>query len=131
MKIKFSSNQIITDFIDYTGQKRKNVDNLKSYPTKTYKNIYFFLISSMIVPKNKQFVIQSVDNFYKLFVMYILNFLGYIYYFWDRKKNYFYRSILTQVTQKVVFLPLLHNLNFMITIHTTGKVIDIPVSNLH
>ena len=30
----------------------------------------------MIVPKNKQFVIQSVDNFYKLFVMYILNFLG-------------------------------------------------------
>ena len=52
VKIKFSSNQIITDFIDYTGQKRKNVDNLKSYPTKTYKNIYFFLISSMIVPKN-------------------------------------------------------------------------------
>ena len=85
----------------------------------------------MIVPKNKQFVIQYVDNFYKLFVMYILNFLGYIYYFWDRKKNYFYRSILTQVTQKVVFLPLLHNLNFMITIHTTGKEIDIPVSNLH
>ena len=85
----------------------------------------------MIVPKNHWFVIYSVDNFYKLFVMYILNFLGYIYYFWDRKKNYFYRSILTQVTQKVVFLPLLHNLNFMITIHTTGKVIDIPVSNLH
>ena len=85
----------------------------------------------MIVPKNKQFVIQSVDNFYKLFVMYILNFLGHIYYFWGRKKNYFYRSILTQVAQKVVFLPLLHNLNFMITIHTTGKVIDIPVSNLH
>ena len=52
MKIKFSSNQIITDFIDYTGQKRKNVDNLKSYPSKTYKNIYFFLISVMIVPKN-------------------------------------------------------------------------------
>ena len=73
------------------------MDNLKSYPSKTYKNIYFFLISSMIVPKNKQFVIQSVDNFYKLFVMYILNFLGHIYYFWDRKKNYFYRSILTQV----------------------------------
>ena len=85
----------------------------------------------MIVPKNKQFVIQSVDNFYKLFVMYILNFCGYIYYFWDRKKNYFYRSILTQVTQKVVFLPLLHNINFMITIYTTGKVIDIPFSNLH
>ena len=57
------------------------MDNLESYPTKTYKNIYFFLISVMIVPKNKQFVIQSVDNFYKLFVMYILNFLGYIYYF--------------------------------------------------
>ena len=35
----------------------------------------------MIVPKNKQFVIQSVDNFYKLFIMYILNFFGYIYYF--------------------------------------------------
>ena len=30
----------------------------------------------MIVPKNKQFVIQSVDNFYKLFIMYILIFLG-------------------------------------------------------
>lgn len=44
----------------------------------------------MIVPKNKQFVIQSVDNFYKLFIMYILNFLGYIYYFWGRKWNYFY-----------------------------------------
>ena len=73
---------MITDFIDYTGQKRKNVDNLKSYPTKTYKNIYFFLISSMIVPKNKQFVIQSVDNFYKLFVMYILNFLGISITFW-------------------------------------------------
>lgn len=35
----------------------------------------------MIVPKNKQFVIQSVDNFYKLFIMYILNFFGDIYYF--------------------------------------------------
>ena len=83
---------MITDFIDYTGQKRKNVDNLKSYPTKTYKNIYFFLISVMIVPKNKEFVIQSVDNFYKLFVMYILNFLGYIYYFsscvYSNHKNY-------------------------------------------
>ena len=66
------------------------MDNLESYPTKTYKNIYFFLISVMIVPKNKQFVIQSVDNFYKLFVMYILNFFGYIYYFWGRTENYFY-----------------------------------------
>ena len=35
----------------------------------------------MIVPKNEKFVIQSVDNFYKLFTMYILNFFGYIYYF--------------------------------------------------
>ena len=34
-----------------------------------------------------------MDNFYKLFIMYILNFLGYIYYFLDRKWNYFYRSI--------------------------------------
>ena len=58
------------------------MDNLKSYPSKTYKNIYFFLISVMIVPKNKQFVIQSVDNFYKLFVMYILNFLGISITFW-------------------------------------------------
>ena len=58
------------------------MDNLKSYPSKTYKNIYFFLISSIIVPKNKQFVIQSVDNFYKLFVMYILNFLGISITFW-------------------------------------------------
>ena len=65
------------------------MDNLESYPSKTYKNIYFFLISCMIVPKNKQFVIQSVDNFYKLFVMYILNFCGYIYYFWGRNEwNY-------------------------------------------
>ena len=61
----------------------------------------------MIVPKNKQFVIQSVDNFYKLFIMYILIFSWYIYYFWGRNENYFYRSILTQVTQKVVFIPLL------------------------
>ena len=44
----------------------------------------------MIVPKNKQFVIQSVDNFYKLFIMYILIFSWYIYYFLGRKWNYFY-----------------------------------------
>ena len=65
------------------------MDNLESYPTKTYKNIYFFLISSMIVPKNKQFVIQSVDNFYKLFVMYILNFLGISITFWIESETTF------------------------------------------
>ena len=58
---------------------------LKVIHQKLIKIYTFFLISSMIVPKNKQFVIQSVDNFYKLFVMYILNFFGYIYYFWGRK----------------------------------------------
>ena len=79
----------MTDFIDYTGQKRKNVDNLKSYPSKTYKNIYFFLISVMIVPKNHWFVIYSVDNFWlsegEVLITQLLSHLLFINYFWGEE----------------------------------------------
>ena len=39
-----------------------------NYPKKTYKNIYFLLISIMIVPKMRKIVIQSVDNFYGIYL---------------------------------------------------------------
>ena len=38
-KIKFPSNLINTEFILFTGQKRKNVDNFSKLSEKTYKNI--------------------------------------------------------------------------------------------
>lgn len=65
----------------------------------------------MIVPKNHWFVIYSVDNFWlsegEVLITQLLSHLLFINYFWGRNENYFYRSILTQVTQKVVFIPLL------------------------
>lgn len=39
-----------------------------NYPKKTYKNIYFLPISIMIVPKMRKIVIQSVDNFYGIYL---------------------------------------------------------------
>lgn len=44
-----------------------------NYPKKTYKNIYFLLISIMIVPKMRKIVIQSVDNFYGIYLFLVVN----------------------------------------------------------